>query len=152
MKFLFMCLLVLMLLSSASSQTVNPKKISHLRVSEKLRERLVERLNQFIRYELSQQFDKQYDLLATKCPEYLHCYDIGRQGYAKQKLEQMNIYGTLLELKFTDISKRKLKDNCIPIGLIPKLRKNNNIYVNASSSIACLQDNDWFFRFDFVEI
>ncbi len=141
-----------MLLSFASAQSINAKKLNHLRVSEELRARLVERLNLFIEYELTQQYDKQFDLLATKCPEYLHCYNIERQEYAKQKLEQMKVYGTLLELKFKSVSEIKLKDNCVGIGLIPKLRDNDKIYYNASSSIACLKNNDWFFSFAFLEI
>ena len=128
------------------------EKVKRLKTSPELKSRFVERLSLFIEYELKQQFDKQFDLLATNCPEYLHCRKPEREEYAKQKSEQMRMYGKLLELQFDGIPERKLKDNCVGIILSPKLRDKDKVYYNASSAIACLDDNDWFFRFDLVEI
>lgn len=46
----------------------------------------------------------------------------------------------------------KLEDNCVGIPLVPKLKKSKNTYFNASSSVACLKDGEWYFSLSFAEI
>lgn len=152
MKLIFLVFFSVVLLSSASGQIIKPEKVKKLRVSEELRARLVERLNLYIEYELTQQYDKQFDLLATKCPEYLNCSISEKQAYVEAHRKLIESYGTLIGFKLTGRFDRKLKDNCIFIPLMPKFRKDKYEYTNAFSFHACLQDNYWFFNFALIDI
>ena len=150
-KYLSLCLFLVLISGSAFGQATDAKKLSHLRISEDLRARLIERLNLFIEYELSQQYEKQYDLLATKCPANLQCGHASREEYVEGKRNIRNSLGILLELKVKGIDK-KLQENCAFLSLSPKLRKDNVVFSYATVTIACLQDGDWYFRFWFVDI
>jgi hypothetical protein len=150
-KYSLACLLLILLSSSTFGQGIDAKKLSRLRVSEDLRTRLAERLNLFIEYELSQQYQKQYDLLATKCPANLQCGNASREEYVKGKLNVANSLGALLELRFKGID-RKLKENCAYLSLKPKLRKGKVVFSYATVTLACLQDDNWYFYFSFVDI
>jgi hypothetical protein len=150
-KYLPVCVFLILLSSSAFAQRVDTKRLSRLRVSGDLRARLAERLNSFIEYELSEQYGKQYDLLALRCPTGYGCAVISREEYVKEKRQTREGYGKLLELKFVGIDGR-LREGCASPDLIPKFRKGKFVYINASSTIACLQNGEWYFRFWLVEI
>jgi hypothetical protein len=151
-KYLWLGFFIL-LSSSASAQKVDVRKLSRLHLSKDLRVRLAERLSLFIEYEMTEQYEKEYDLLATRCPEGYSeiCAVIPKDEYVKWKRKERESYGTLLELKFEGVY-GDVRDNCVFPTLIPKFRKGKAAYSNASSAIACLQDGDWYFRFDLIEI
>jgi hypothetical protein len=150
-KYLLSFLFLVLLSSTALAQSVDAKKLSRLRVSEGLRARLAERLSLFIEYELSGQYEKQYDLFATKCPAGYRCAELSREEYVKEKRTIQGDMGTLLELKFVSVG-RKLQGDCAFPVLAPKFRKGQAVYSNMSLTIACLDNGEWFFRFWLVDI
>jgi hypothetical protein len=150
-KYLSFFLSLALLSSSAFGQGVDIKNLSRLHVSEDLRSRLAERLNLFIEYELSQQYEKQYDLLANKCFANLQCGNISREEYVKGKRSVRDSLGILFELKVKGIDK-KLQENCAFLSANPKLRKGKFVFTYANIMIACLQDGEWYFRFSFIDI
>jgi hypothetical protein len=150
-KHLSICLFLLLLSTSAYAQKVDAKKLSRLPVSEELRARLAERLSLFMEYELTGQYEEQYDLLAARCPAGYHCAAISRDEYVEEKRKEREEMGTMLELKFEGVD-RKMRENCAFAFLGPKFRKGKFVFDYATSTLACLQDGDWFFRFWLVEI
>src|SRR5829696_3933149 len=131
-KYSSICLFILLLSTPAFAQRVDARKLSRLRVSEALRARLAERLSLFMEYELAGQYEKQYDLLATRCPAGYPCPAVSRDEYVREKRRERDDVGTMLELKFEGIG-GKLRDGCAAPLLGPKFRKGKIVYHYATS-------------------
>ena len=140
-----------LLANSVSAQTVDRKKLRHLKVSQAERDRLADRLDKFIELEIKKDFETQFEMVPTNCPAYLHCWSGSKAEYVERKMATAVSFGELLELKLGNVE-GKLKDNCVGIPLTPKLKQGKKIYFNASSSIACLKDGEWYFTFSYIEI
>ncbi|HMT08661.1 MAG TPA: hypothetical protein PKA82_11710 [Pyrinomonadaceae bacterium] len=140
-----------LLANSVSAQTVDRKKLRHLKVSQAERERLADRLAKFIELEIKKDFETQFEMVPTNCPAYLYCWSGSKAEYVNYKMASYRMYGELIELKLGKVEGR-LKDNCVGIPLSPKLKDGKKIYFNASASVACIKNGEWYLAFSYVEI
>jgi hypothetical protein len=144
---------IVLCISSATGQVKDHKRFSRLKVSEDLQKRLAERFNQFFEYELTQQYEKQWDLIVNEQTKEPHPLYFDKTSYVEFKKKINEIHGLLLELKVTGIDKKLDKNNRIGITVKGKFYKNKNFYDEPYVGLgAYLQNGEWFFSMAYFQV
>jgi hypothetical protein len=140
-------ILFLMLLAiPASAQLRNPKKLAKL--STPLQERLIERLNLYIEYDRTGQYDKQYDLLSNS---YIERMKLNKESYPKTKIKWGDTVGVLLEFKAKYIDVKLNHNMVVMAGEARIIYKGRKVF-QAANITAYLQNDEWYFDVAFIEI
>src|SRR5215510_161969 len=129
--------IVLCLAVLASGQVTNSKKFHP--VPESQRNQLVARLNLYIEYERSRQYENLWDLLSQA---YIANQRLSRENYLQYRPDDR-----LLEFKPKAVIKSPIREyvNVFEIHGIAKFRRGNKVVMEDRLLEARLQGDDWYF-------
>ena len=136
---------VLVLLAAPTlGQVGNTKKLSCVPLG--LRENLVKRLELFIKYDRSHEYEKQFDLLSRS---YLESNKFNREAYVEFKRKEVR--GTLLEVKLYDAI-IDLRHSAVQMPMTAKTKYKGNIVDDSWIITAYLQDGEWYFDYTWIDV
>ena len=134
------------------SQSADMKTFRRLQTTVELRERLVSQFNAFVEYEMTKQYEKQFDLVAAAGLAQRNKANLTREEYVAEKRKLVEVNGEVLELKVQNVDREFKEGNYVAINVRVVLQKDGRKDTDQPIMLADRTDGDWYFTLTYFDV